>query len=273
VERGAPDGGDGAVSRWEHSGGETAWFHSEDDSCTGHHAGSVETRTLTSSAIADRSGPGAAPTLRTTLPCMSDRDVDFVLFDLGGVLIELGGVATLQEMAGIASDEEVWHRWLASPWVRRFERGECSSVEFSIGVVSERGLAIAPERFLAIFRDWPIGPFPGSSELLTEVQSSVPIGCLSNTNAMHWDHQTSQWPLLGMFDFKFLSFEMGLVKPDPDIFDAVASQLPVGRDRVLYLDDIARNSDAARSFGFFSEQVRGVREARQVLIDVGILTA
>ncbi len=207
----------------------------------------------------------------TTLRAVPGSEIDVVLFDLGGVLIELGGVASLQELAGIATDDEVWQRWLASPWVRRFETGECSAVEFSIGVVSEWELALSPERFLEVFRDWPVGPFSGSQELLSEVRRSVPIGCLSNTNSLHWEYQASQWPILGTFDVRFLSFELGIVKPDPAIFQAVADRLPVSRDRVLFLDDVALNSDAARSFGFVAEQVRGIEEARQVLTDVGIL--
>ena len=202
---------------------------------------------------------------------MPGRDVDFVLFDLGGVLIELGGVATLREMAGIAGDDEVWRQWLASPWVRRFEMGRCSPDEFAVGVVTEWRLDLTPERFLEVFRDWPIGPYPGAQDLLAEVQRSVPIGCLSNTNAMHWDHQSASWPMLGMFDLTFLSFELGLVKPDADIFEAVADRLPVERDRVLYLDDVALNTEAARDFGFRSEQVRGPEECRQALAGVGLL--
>jgi putative hydrolase of the HAD superfamily len=202
---------------------------------------------------------------------MPDHEVDFVLFDLGGVLIELGGVAALQELAGVVGGDELWIRWLASPWVRRFERGECSATEFSTGFVSEWELDVSPDRFLAIFRDWPIGPYPGTTELLRETQRSVPIGCLSNTNSLHWDYQFSQWPVLGLFDFRFLSFELGMVKPDEAIFQAVADRLPVGRERVLYLDDVAVNSDAARSFGFRAEQVRGIDEVRSALLSVGIL--
>jgi putative hydrolase of the HAD superfamily len=201
---------------------------------------------------------------------MPRRDVDFVLFDLGGVLIELGGITMLQELAGIASDEEVWTRWLGCPWVRKFEKGKCSATEFSVGVVSEWQLDISPERFLEVFRDWPIGPYPGARILLEEVQRSVPIGCLSNTNSLHWEHQSVAWPMLGMFDATFLSFELGLVKPDADIFQAVADELPVHRQRVLYLDDVALNADAARNFGFRSEQVRGPDECRTALKKFGL---
>ncbi len=203
---------------------------------------------------------------------MPRRDVDFVLFDLGGVLIELGGVAMLQELAAIAGDDEIWARWLTCPWVRRFERGQCSATEFSVGVVSEWQLDISPERFLEVFRDWPIGPFPGASELVEDVRLSVPVGCLSNTNALHWEHQSVAWPLLGMFDLTFLSFELGLVKPDADIFEAVAEQLPVDRQRVLFLDDVGLNADAARTFGFRAEQVRGPDECRTALRKFGLPT-
>ncbi len=203
---------------------------------------------------------------------MSSPEIDFVLFDLGGVLIELGGVTSLQELAGIVSDEEVWRRWLSSPWVRRFEKGQCSGHEFAVGVVSEWELDLAPWRFLEIFRDWPIGPYQGAQDLLIEVQRLVPIGCLSNTNTMHWDHQSAAWPMLGMFDLTFLSFELGLVKPDPDIFQAVADRLPVNRDRVLFLDDVALNTDAAQSFGFRSKRVSGIEESRNALAEVGLVS-
>jgi FMN phosphatase YigB (HAD superfamily) len=89
---------------------------------------------------------------------------------------------------------------------------------------------------------------------------------------MHWEHQASQRPMLGMFDLQFLSLELGLVKPGAAIFQIVADQLPVSRDRVLDLDDVALDSDAARSFGFVAEQVRGIEETRQLIMNVGMLT-
>jgi glucose-1-phosphatase len=201
---------------------------------------------------------------------MPRRDVDFILFDLGGVLIELGGMATFQELAGLAGEEEMWERWLACPWVRRFERGQCSGTEFAAGVVSEWQLDISPGQFLEEFRRWPIGPYPGAPALLASVQRSVPIGCLSNTNALHWEYQFATWPMLGAFDFTFLSFELGLVKPDADIFEAVAAELPVDRRRVLFLDDVASNADAARASGFRAERVRGPDGCRTALGRLGV---
>ncbi len=50
--------------------------------------------------------------------------IEYVVFDLGGVLVELGGVRDFGDMIGEADDERVWAPWLTSPWVRRdYERG------------------------------------------------------------------------------------------------------------------------------------------------------
>ena len=203
---------------------------------------------------------------------MTESNVEFVLFDLGGVLIELGDLAGLQEMTGFLGDRVGWQQIL-EPWISRFETGQCSATEFSTGVVAEWGVDITPARYLEILRDWPIGPYPGTTELLSEIQQTVEIGCLSNTNDLHWEDQTARWPVLGMFDHRFLSFELGLRKPDIAIYQAVADRLPHDPDRVLFLDDLAVNADAARSFGFRSEQVRDLDEVVTALKEFGLLKA
>jgi putative hydrolase of the HAD superfamily len=62
-----------------------------------------------------------------------------VLFDLGGVLVEVEGVAAFQRMLGRPlSQEEVWKRWLtASAWVSMFESGRCTPEVFAAGIVAE----------------------------------------------------------------------------------------------------------------------------------------
>ena len=87
---------------------------------------------------------------------------------------------------------------------------------------SDWALPIEPAAFLDAFRSWPGGPLPGADELVADVRARVPVGCLSNTNAVHWDRHFARWPILDAFDYRFLSFELGLVKPDRELFDRVA---------------------------------------------------
>ena len=208
----------------------------------------------------------------SSLSPMTESDIEFVLFDLGGVIIELGQLADLQRLTGFLGDSDTW-RQILEPWIRRFERGECSANEFSTGIVADWGVDITPARWLEILQEWPIGPYPGTTELLLELRQAVTIGCLSNTNALHWEDQSARWPVLEFFDHRFLSFELGLRKPDIAIYQAVADRMPCNPDRVLFLDDLAVNVDAARTFGFRSEQVRGLDEVVTVLKDSGLLAS
>jgi glucose-1-phosphatase len=197
--------------------------------------------------------------------------IDLVLFDLGGVLIRPGGVAAMRALAGIDSDEALWARWLGCPWVQRFEAGRCSPEEFAEGLVADWGLALAPAAFLQEFGGWPEPPFEDALELVEAVQDAVPAGFLSNMNSYQWAANYEALPLTNAFAFRFLSFELGLVKPDPAVFEAVAARLPVPRQRVLFLDDNAVNVEAAQAVGFAARHVRGTEAAREALAAAGVL--
>ena len=216
-------------------------------------------------------GRGRAARALATLRSVETGAIEVVLFDLGGVLVDFGGVGPMKELAGIEHDDELWRRWLTCRWVRSFERGQCSADDFAAGVVADWDLSVAPDEFLTAFASWPGAPLPGADALLASVRRVMPAGCLSNTNALHWDHQVARWPILDRFDFRFLSFEMGCLKPDREVFDRVAGQIPASPQRVLFLDDNVINVDGALAAGFCAMQARGVEEARAALVTAGVL--
>ena len=202
---------------------------------------------------------------------MTDASFDLVLFDLGGVLIELSGVSAMRELAGMDNDDQLWERWLSCPWVRAFERGECTPEEFAAGMVEEWTLTVAPSEFLDAFRTWPVGPLPGAEELVDTVRAVIAVGCLSNTNAMHTVERFSLWSIFAAFEPRLLSHELGMLKPDRVLFDRVAELVDLEPARVLFLDDNIINVDGARGAGFTAMHTRGVEEARSALVDAGIL--
>jgi len=197
---------------------------------------------------------------------------EVVVFDLGGVLAQFGGVERMRLLAGLDDDEELWRRWLTCEWVRRFERGLCTPEDFAAGVVADWGLSVTGETFLSEFREWLVGPLPGAQELVADTRAAgVPVAVLSNTNQVHWQAGADGWPLVAMFDRAFLSFEVGLVKPDREIFEHVVADLDVSPEHVLFLDDNRINVEAARAAGLRAERVVGVSEARQALSSAGVL--
>ncbi|HEB87974.1 MAG TPA: HAD family phosphatase [Deltaproteobacteria bacterium] len=197
--------------------------------------------------------------------------INVVLFDLGGVLVELGGMGDLRFLASDARDDELWRRWLECPWVRRFERGECDAETFARGIVEAWSMPITPSAFLETFAAWPRGWLPGARELVESMLSDLRIGCLSNTNALHAERHWTRLGIPELFEERFLSHEMGVVKPDREIFDRVVETLGCPAEAVLFLDDNQINVEGARAAGLHAERVRGPSEARRALVDRGLL--
>jgi glucose-1-phosphatase len=199
-------------------------------------------------------------------------DFDYVLFDLGGVLIEVGGVRAMGELAGIDDDREVWRRWLTCQWVREFERGRCSITEFADGVVADWALSIDAEEFAEAFRRWTGGLFDGARKLVESTRTHVRTACLSNSNALQWPEYVATG-IADHLDLVFLSHELDLIKPDREIFEHVVAVTGSPAERLLFLDDNEMNVIAANEAGLTAVEVRGVDEARRALLHLGVLPA
>ena len=194
------------------------------------------------------------------------RAFDLILFDLGGVVVELTGVATMIEWSGGGiTEEEVWHRWLHSEAVRSFESGKSSIEQFGLELVEEQGLTVTPDEFLHGFGSWIGGTYEGTLEILQALRSNMPVGCLSNTNPLHWRIMTEEYQLHETFDHHFLSYEIGLMKPDKEIFEHVLQEVGHPPQRILYFDDNQLNVDAARETGLNAWRAKGMEDVRRLL--------
>jgi hypothetical protein len=78
------------------------------------------------------------------------RNITTVLFDLGGVLIELGPLSEMTATSPI-SDKNIWKGWIQSSSVRCCESGECTSEEFAENMVAEFKLSITATEFIERF--------------------------------------------------------------------------------------------------------------------------
>ena len=189
---------------------------------------------------------------------------DVILFDLGGVLMDFGGPRRLMELSG-EEGPALRPKWAADRWVQAFERGECNAEAFADGVVNDWGLDLAPAAFLDDFAQWSAGPFAGSLELVRSLHGTIRMGCVSNTNPVHWQQHLDRWGIVEHFDWTFTSHEMGMMKPDPAVFRHVIRSIGTTPDRLLFLDDLDENVRSARSAGMRAERTRGLREVQDAL--------
>jgi putative hydrolase of the HAD superfamily len=192
-----------------------------------------------------------------------------VLFDLGGVIVDLGGLEDFLDRHEL-DPSAFWPAWLELGAGHRFESGQSTSDEFARAFLEQFDVDLTPEMFLEEFAAWPSGLLPGAAELVAELRSArITTATLSNTNPIHWASPFNQTVIVPMFDRHFPSFELGLAKPVPAIFELVVEMLTGDPGEITFLDDNQVNVDAAREAGLAAFLVRGPAEARRVLFHAG----
>ncbi len=197
-------------------------------------------------------------------------DFDVLLFDLGGVLIDFAGFEEMRRLLPQVSDRsEIRDRWIHSDSVQLFERGDITPESFARRLVEEFHLELSAENFLREFVSWARGPYPGAVSLLGRLRATHRIACLSNSNELHTPiHRASIHPHVDTFYF---SDEIGMVKPDREIFDHVIHDLAVSPRRIAFFDDTMVNVEAAREVGLNAFSVDGIVEVEAQLQRLGLI--
>ena len=199
------------------------------------------------------------------------HDIRAVIFDMGGVVVRLSSLPDVLAGAGIP-ETEIWERWILSEAVRRFERGRCTVREFADDLIDEFGVELSADELIARFSRFPIGLYDGAEQLLADTRAVCPIGILSNTNELHWTTQPGHEFLQNAFDHEYLSYAVGLVKPDADIYEHVLADLGLEAHQVLFLDDNKVNVDGATAVGMLGAVAKGPEQARAALVEFGVLS-
>ena len=193
-------------------------------------------------------------------------DVDFVIFDLGNVLIDIDYTHAMDLMKSALPanlHDRVDHCYTAN-FHKAYEKGQISSAEFR-------------QEFRHYFQtNWSdaevdyywnslLGSIPAHRlDLVRQLKDQYQVGILSNTNEIHVDavHALLQaeygmpnfYPL---FDRVFYSQEMGLAKPSAAIYQQLLLDLDTLPSRVLFFDDLLANVEGAAAVGIQAVQVTG----------------
>jgi putative hydrolase of the HAD superfamily len=201
---------------------------------------------------------------------MSEFDV--LLFDLGGVLVEFSGVRDLAVLLqGRLSESEIIEQMSHYVPSEQFGLGQLTAREFGERFVKDWNIELSSEDFLREFRSWSKRVLPGAVELLTLLRPRFRLAALSNSNELHWERNTNDLGVTGLFELAISSHQVGLYKPDPQMYMTALDRLGISPDRVMYFDDVPAYVTAASALGIRAFQVEGVEGVRSRLIQEHLL--
>ena len=184
----------------------------------------------------------------------------FLLFDLGGILVHLGSVDCLWPDHGTNEPEQrpFSERWATSRAVYDYETGRISDLaDFFQAARAEMGITVNEAVFDQAFMSIIGEPFAETRPMLAALQGHYRLLLLSNTNEAHWRRCRDDLGLADYFDQLYLSFEMGVMKPDPAIFKQFLTSVGDNPQNIWYFDDRPDNVEAACRLGIRGQVSQG----------------
>jgi len=189
---------------------------------------------------------------------MNLEGIKNIIFDLGGVIINIDYNLTIRafENLGIKHADIIYSQKKQTEIFDLLETGKISPAEFCEGIRRISGINASDndiiEAWNAMLLDFPDGIF----DLLDVAHKKYKTFLLSNTNEIHYnaysnilERQLGKTSLSNFFDKQYLSHEIGMRKPDTEIFRLVIEENGLLPDEALFIDDSPQHIEGARKAG------------------------
>ena len=180
-----------------------------------------------------------------------------IIFDLGVVVlnIDYNGPSKVLKQMGIYNFNEYYSKAKQSSLFDDFEKGLISPDDFRFSLKENIGLNLSYDEVDQIWNAM-ILDFPAQKmDLLIALKRQYRTFLLSNTNKIHYGYYTKQlerenglhWD--DIFHKTFFSHEMGLRKPDHQIYKIALKEAKINANESLFIDDLYINVEAAKACG------------------------
>ncbi len=188
---------------------------------------------------------------------MTNKPIRNIIFDLGGVILNINPQLTIDEFRNLGWNDfyEEKNKSVNMELFSELEQGNYTPEAFRDAVRSAIKLKLADH---AIDRAWSamILDIPVDRvRYLESLKKNYRIFLLSNTNEIHRIkfHRNFEenfgYSFYDLFERNFYSHEMGLRKPNPQIYLQALTEAALNPEETLFIDDMEANTEAAKSVG------------------------
>jgi glucose-1-phosphatase len=189
---------------------------------------------------------------------INQKQIKNIIFDYGGVILNIDFQKSIKAFAemGLSNPTELLSLYANAPLFDNLEKGKINPAQFHNELktlfqetVSDEMLNVA---WNALLLDMP----QKRIEFLKYLKPKYRTFLLSNSNVIHYDcylkklqsenHVNS---FEDLFEKAYFSFDLGMRKPDVEIFLHVLNQHHLFPEKTLFIDDSKTNTDAASALG------------------------
>jgi putative hydrolase of the HAD superfamily len=202
------------------------------------------------------------------------KHIKNIIFDLGGVLLDIDVNRTLRSFDQLGVSEEQLKEVYKQPdnFFFLFERGEINADEFRNKFRSLTNNHLTNKQIDNAWSAMVVGFQEEIVELLKYLAKDYKLFLLSNTNEIHVPVYTRQFKkssggitFEGIFSKIYYSHIMQLSKPNPAIYSFVLKDSGIDPEESIFIDDLLQNVNVANETGLPAHQLKENDTLKDVL--------
>ncbi|UCC38228.1 MAG: HAD family phosphatase [Candidatus Aminicenantes bacterium] len=179
------------------------------------------------------------------------RRIRCVISDLGKVIIFFDNNIFFTKMADYCpfSKEEIRElTFTHMNLIETFDCGRITPVEFYNRVVRNLKARIDHDTFYSIYND-VFSPNPPVLKIMEKLKRNYRLVLFSNTDIMRYSFIKEKFPGIQIFDEYVLSYEVGFMKPHPQIYLEALKKARAKAEDCVFIDDREENIEVAVRLG------------------------
>jgi len=187
-----------------------------------------------------------------------EHHIKNILFDLGGVILDIDVQATLKRFYELDFPSELlqYPNNMTSDLFFKYETGKISTVDFRNEIRKITGLDVSDEELNEAWNAMILRVPRERTQLLDKLAERYDLYMLSNTSALHAPVFEQMYlkaagtAMKNHFKKIYYSFDIGWHKPDAEAWEHVISDAGIVPQETLFLDDNIHNIKASQELGF-----------------------
>jgi len=193
--------------------------------------------------------------------------IKIIIFDVGGIFIRGSFdifLKKISEMIGVKINMDSRFKKITNNWMR----GRFTFKEF-IEKISKNHISKKEEK--EIFNMW-INNWNFDHDMILFAKKFKPkykLVILSNADAEGVKFRNDDW--LNFFDQKFHSFELGMIKPEKEIYEHVLKEIGTKPEECVFIDDKVENIEAAKNLEIHGIVFENKNQLKQELEKLGVV--
>lgn len=199
-----------------------------------------------------------------------------IIFDFGGVVLDIDPQLTIDEFVrlGFTDFDKLSTPDFTEEIIGKFERGILTPEVFRTKLKSFLNIDATDQQLDYAWNSLLYDIPRERIKVIELVKKNYQIILLSNSNEIHYDLFVRDLQLRfgyrefdDLFHKAYFSFDLHLLKPNPEVYEFVINQHGLIPAQTLFIDDKAENIEAAKKLGLKTYQLTKPERIRDIFVN------